>query len=748
MRRSLLLFFVLATSCGSPRPADKPDGTAPPASVSSAPRPVDAELAEAPRDPREPLLANAASSLLGHEHVRAHAIDDAISKEAFQRFIEELDSGKVFFLETDVQRLARFDADMDDELRTGDLTLGRKGVALLTSRRRVVADIIAKTLATPVDFAAQESIETDPKKRTFCKTEEELVARWRGVLKLQVLERAQQLEDTLERRAHPKPEDKPTDPDDAKRESASEKALGEIPPTFEGRRDKVQKELATQYATQFARLATVDKLEPAQTFINALNAVYDPHTNYLPPAEEADFDIAITGRLEGIGATLREQDHYILVHDLVPGGAAWQQGKLEIGDLIQAVTQEGKEPVDVMDMPIGKVVGMIRGPKGTVVTLTVKKADGTIKTISITRDVVRIEATYARGAVLKTKTNGDVGYVHLPGFYGEGGKKKPGERNATDDMRTILNQLTKKGVKQLVFDLRGNGGGLLTHARDISGLFIKDGPVVQTKDGKGAVEVLRDADTSIAFDGPVVVLVDRFCASAAEIVAGALQDYERAVVVGSSATHGKGTVQAVLDLDRNGRQAVGNVSGAHDPLGLYKVTIEEYFRVSGGSTQLKGVVPDVLLPDPTSFVESGERTLFHAIPWSTIAPAQFTKVPHTWKTADLASASTARTSANPDLATVTKFAKVMEARKDKTLRPLAREAWQAEHKRMKAELDALDPKKHEPKPLMEVAALTAQDTPPVADPRTKKRLDKWTDALARDLWVDESTRILQDMSKK
>jgi carboxyl-terminal processing protease len=392
-------------------------------------------------------------------------------------------------------------------------------------------------------------------------------------------------------------------------------------------------------------------------------------------------------------------------------------------------------------MPITKVVSMIRGPKGTVVILTVKKADGSIKTISITRDVIRIEASYARGAILKTKTTGDVGYVHLPGFYGESGKaKKPGERNATDDMRALLTQLTKKGVKSLVFDLRGNGGGLLTHARDISGLFIKEGPVVQTKDNKGDVEVLRDADPSVVFDGPVVVLVDRFCASAAEIVAGALQDYERAVVVGSSATHGKGTVQAVLDLDRNLQQQQS------DPLGIYKITIAEYFRVSGGSTQLKGVVPDVLLPDPTSFVESGERTLFHPIPWSTIAPVPYAKVPHAWKIADLASASAARTGANADLATVTKFAKLMEERKDKTLRPLARDAWQAEYKRMKSELDALDPKKHEPKPLLEVVALTSEATP-ATDPRTQKRLDHWKDTLGRDLWVDESTRILADMKK-
>jgi len=311
MRRSLVLCALLF-SCRSPRGAEPEIVAPPPApSASAAARPVDRELADLPRDPREAILASAAGALLAQEHVRARPIDDTVSKEAFKEFIDDLDVGKLFLLEGDVQKLARFETDMDDELRAGDLVLGRKATALLSSRRRLVADVVARILATPLELTANESIETDSKKRAFCKTEEELATRWRSLLKLQVLERTQELEDILDKKAHPLPPDptKPADPDDAKRDAAAEKALGEIPTTFEGRRDKVQKEVATRYATQFTRLATVDKLTPAQTFINAVNGAFDPHTTYLPPAEEAELGIALTGRLEGIGATLREPEH-------------------------------------------------------------------------------------------------------------------------------------------------------------------------------------------------------------------------------------------------------------------------------------------------------------------------------------------------------------------------------------------------------------------------------------------------------
>lgn len=736
-----LLVLGLGCSPSPSNPTPKANSSADAADTTAQP----AELAEVAADPREPILSQAAIALLSRQHVLRKPIDDKLSKEAFPKYIEQIDGPKLLLLDEHVAALRRYESQMDDQLRDGNLSLARKGSALVAARRTLVAKMVAELLAAPFDLEAQDSIETDPKKRVFCTSEDELRKRWRGVLALQLLERMAQMEDILEARSKPKAKtDKPKDADELRREAAAEKALGDIPETVEGREQKVRKDLAVRYETQFARLASTEKLQPAEDFINAVNAVFDPHTQYLPPAEEANFDIAMTGKLEGIGATLGEQDHYVVVHDLVPGGASWQQGKLEIGDLILAVAQEGKEPVQVTDMPIDKVVGMIRGPKGTVVVLTIKKSDGRVETLSITRDVIRIEATFARGAVLRTdKKSAPVGYVYLPGFYGDIGTSRggrgAGERNATRDVREILGKLQAKNVSSVVLDLRGNGGGLLDHARDISGLFIEQGPVVQTRDSSGHIEVLRDTDPSVVFGGQVVVLVDRFSASAAEILAGALQDYERAVVIGTSPTHGKGTVQAVVDLDRMS-------PNGQDPLGLYKITVQEYFRVSGASTQLKGVVPDVTLPDPTSFVDSGERTLFHAIPWSTIKAAPFRKVAHTWQVEQLQRSSSARTEANPEFAKVRAFAKLLEARRDKTLEPLQRSTWQATKKREKAELEAVDPKRKDRKPLLEVEVLADAGTTP-ADKKLRQRLDAWKDDLASDLWVDESVRVLQDMSK-
>lgn len=698
-----------------------------------APPPV-AGIEPLPPDPREPILAQAVASLLTEDHLVQRAIDDSVSREAFPKYLEQLDGTKLFLLKENVQLLERYINRMDDQLKAGDLLLARWGAAVLAKRREVVSKLIAELLSKPFDFNESYKHETDPEKRQYAATEEELAARWRAVLKLQVLERVEELGELAEAMAKKKPAE----------EGAPVKPPEDIPASFEGREAKARKELAVRYETRFTRWADTEPLEPAEQFINAIVAVYDPHTTYLAPAEKENFDIQISGTLEGIGAALGEEDHYIVVRELIPGGASWQQGKLQAGDTILAVAQQGESPVDITDMPIDKVVKMIRGPKGSVVTLTVKKVDGTIETISIKRDVVKIEASYARGAVLDLgKKQESVGYVYLPGFYGDTrtSSSKAPDRNATDDVKKILDGFQKKKLDAAIIDLRGNGGGLLGHARDITGLLIEKGPVVQAHGSDHKVEVLSDADPSVTFTGHVVVMVDRFSASASEILAGALQDYERAVIVGTGPTHGKGTVQALVDLDKmRGRPG--------DPLGVLKLTIQQYFRVDGESTQWRGVVPDVILPDPASYVDSGERSLFHSIPWSAIDPLPYKPVGHKWDPKKLADASKARVGGQSVFQKVEAFSKELKSRRDDTIVDIKRDDWLVERKKDKQAIDALDPKLSEGKPRFEVVALEeAPLTGPggTVDKGIKSRIDKWRQDLARDPWLEEALWVLEDM---
>ncbi|HKE17454.1 MAG TPA: carboxy terminal-processing peptidase [Kofleriaceae bacterium] len=750
-----LIAALAAAGCASPPATQEARGKRTASPVSPAMAAAD-RLPEVARDPRERTLAELSSVLLTEKHLLRRQIDDALSKEAFPKYLEELDGQKQLLLQEHVALLSAYADRMDDQLRAHDLVLARKGSALLASRRKVVAKVIADILSRPLDFTQAQEIEVDPEKLTYCRTEAELRERWVGVLKLQVLERTQQMEALIEAgkkqiapsKAHGAgksgKEDGKSSKEDAKDDKAAVHALADIPRTPEGREAKARQDVATAYETRFTRQATIEPLEPVSEFLNAITAVYDPHTQYLAPADKENFDIAITGTLEGIGALLGEQDHYVAVQELVPGGAAWQEGQLEAGDLIMAVAQDGKEAVDVTDMPIDRVVSMIRGRKGTIVTLTVKKAEGAIESISIRRDVVKIEAAYARGAVLSPGAGQPaMGYIFLPGFYGDINNKGPGERNATDDVRALLAQFEKRKIHGAILDLRGNGGGLLSHARDISGLFIDKGPIVQARDSDGSLEVLADADPSVTFTGNLVVLVDRFSASASEIVAAALQDYGRAVIVGTSATHGKGTVQGVIELDR-----VAPAPGK-DSLGEFKITVQQFFRVDGGSTQLKGVTPDVLLPDPTPYVDSGERSLAHAIPWTSVAAARYAQLPHTWTAASLAESSRQRVKANPMFARVEAFAQLIKSRRADTRLPLDRTTWDADRKRDKDALDAADPKLKDQKPLFSVDVVSDPSSAvAMQDKKLRTRLEAWKDDLSRDIWVGESLHILSDMAPK
>jgi len=707
-----------------------------------------------PPDPRESTLANAVLELLEHEHLLRPHIDDALSRTAYASYLDRLDGAKMFLLKADRDALGMYADKIDDEMRSGSLDLAHAGSKKFTARVAIVESWVAQILTQPMNFSDEEYLETDPKKTEPATTDDELRDRWRKRLELEVLERVTAMEASLEKKDKPDKGDKgdKTKPDAGKVEPP-DPALLKIPATPELREAKAREELARAYAARFVRLRTPATLEAASDLLNAVTSSIDPHTDYLAPAEKANFDIAMTGSLEGIGAVLREKDHLIEVNELVPGGASFRQGGLTPGDLILSVVPaEGKEAVDVYDMPIEDVVHMIRGPKGTVVRLRVQKASGDTVTIAITRDVVVIESAYARGAVIQRKGKPAYGYILLPSFYGGQG---PNQRTAAGDVAKLLGEMKTRKVAGVILDIRSNGGGLLTDAVKMTGELVDKGPVVQVQDSRGKRQTLSDDVRGELYDGPVIVMVDQFSASASEIVAAALQDYHRAIIVGTGPTHGKGTVQTVVDIDK--------VTGSNEDLGSLKLTIEQFFRVNGSSTQREGVVPDVVLPNPAGYVDTGERTLEHAIPWSHIDPAAHDDWTVAWKPGPLVERSTARVAKNPILSKIAAATTVLRARREDTRVPLQRTAWLARRDAQKAALDAASPDLEKAPPAFTVTQISdaaapapAPVPPPAPAPAPGKAkapaatppvdsATRWRDNLARDPWVDECLNIFGDL---
>jgi carboxyl-terminal processing protease len=730
--RQAVFALCLALGCSAKSDLQASASASAAGSSSAAPAPPPAEGADA----REPILAQGIASLLAEKHLTRHPFDDALALEAFAEYLKDLDGGKLFLLKKDVTDLSAHSTVLDDEMREGDLRTAHDGAAVLRERRRVVGRVVAKWLEKPLDFTVTEDVETDPKKMDYAVSEAELEERWRKMLKLQVLERIEGMEASAKARA-----ERDKDPKNGKAGEGG--APPEEPPkTFEEREKKARKDLATSYAARFKRWEDVDPLEPVSQVLNAITAVYDPHTTYLAPADKESFEIEMSGSLEGIGAALAEKDHFIEVRELVPGGASWRDGQLEAGDLIVGVAQADGAAIDVTDMPIDKVVKMIRGKKGTVVSLSVRKPDGRVKVISITRDVVVIEAAYARGAVLDLGPPEPVGYVYLPSFYGNT-RDDPGdtgERNATDDVRALLEIIEKRGMDSVVVDLRSNGGGLLSHARDISGLFIEKGPVVQSREATERVEIIEDTDPDITFHGEVVVLVDRFSASATEILAAALQDYGRALILGTGPTHGKGTVQVLMDLDRL-RETPG------PPLGVLKITTQQYFRINGESTQSRGVMPDIVLADPAAHIESGERFLEHALPWTSVSPLEHSAWKRSWDPAELSAASKKRSSAEPLFGKIEARTKVLKERRARTLIPLERGAY-AKWRGADDDDDGVDESLEKGPPRLSVEEVTyGEKSAGADDPRVKKQLEKWRNQLEHDPWLAEALRVVEDMRK-
>jgi carboxyl-terminal processing protease len=471
-------------------------------------------------------------------------------------------------------------------------------------------------------------------------------------------------------------------------------------------------------------------------FLTTIVEEYDPHTNYFAPPDRDRFDQRMSGKLEGIGARLQKKNDYINVIEIISGGPAWRGEHIEVGDIILKVRQsDEKEPVSIVGMRIDDAVKLIKGPKGSKVILTMKSVDGTIREEIITRDVVELEETYAKSAVIGKETK-NFGLINLPQFYFD--MKDYKNRNAASDVKKEIIQLKEEGVEGLILDLRNNGGGSLTAAVDLAGLFIKEGPVVQVASGGSRKEVLKDKDDAIIWDGPLVILVNELSASASEILAAAMQDYKRAIIIGSKQTYGKGTVQNLIDLNRWMRK---NDLG---DLGALKLTTQKFYRVNGGSTQLEGVKSDVVMPDRYSYIDVGERDYDNPLPYDKIEPADYDVWDGYVDFEEAIRKSNARMSQSAQLQLIDENAKWIKQRRDEMDVTLNIDEYMSEIERRKSETEKFEAigeydNKLNYRSLDNELELMKQDT------TLREKRKRWHKSLARDIYVEEAINVLEDL---
>ena len=471
-------------------------------------------------------------------------------------------------------------------------------------------------------------------------------------------------------------------------------------------------------------------------YINAIVEEFDPHTFYFAPEDKDRFDVEMSGNFEGIGARLQKRMDAILVNEIISGGPAWRQNELEVGDQILKVRQENeKEAVNVVGMRLDDAIKFIKGPKGTKVILTLKKVDGTIEDLTITRDIVELEETYAKSSTV-IKDGKTFGVINLPKFYVDFDNYN--KRNAASDIKLEIERLKEQGVEGIVLDLRNNGGGSLQTVVDMGGLFIKNGPIVQVKSAGEAKEVLKDNDQSIVWDGPLVILVNELSASASEILAAAMQDYKRAIVIGSKQTYGKGTVQNVLDLNRMVRN---NTNG---DMGALKFTTQKFYRINGGSTQLEGVKSDVIVPDRYSYIDIGEKDQENPLPWDKIDAVDYETWGNYFDYEATIAKSKERMANNEQLKLIDENAQWVKKIRD-------REKYSLNYNDYKASLKVNEEEAKRFEKLSDYKTdLTYQSLPyelklMEQDSVLKQKRERWHQNLSQDVYIEEALNVLNDL---
>ena len=667
---------------------------------------------------KDKILVYVLKNILTRGHFVVKDMNDDFSEKVYKSFIEGLDPSKRYFTQDDLKEFSKYKYEIDNQLLKDDVSFYNLVYNRFLEKTANAKSYYGEILKQPFNFNKKETIDIDYDKIPFAKNENKLVDYWRKQLKLNTLSRIQS---ELEKQEEKLKKDK-------KYKKKSFKTLEK----------EARKEVLKNMNELYLRIDELEHEDWFSVFLNSVVSAFDPHTTYMAPRIKERFDQDMSGKLEGIGARLSRQGIYTEIVELVSGGPAWKQGELEAGDIILEVAQGDKDPLDIVGMRLDDAIKFIKGKKGTEVRLTVKKKlDGSTKIISIIRDVVELEETFVKSSIVE-KDGKKYGLIDLPRFYIDFSDRDA--RDSAKDMEKEIARLKSENIAGLLIDLRNNGGGSLQTAIQIAGLFIKQGPVVQVKYRGQDPIVKSDVDPKMQWDGSVVVLVNELSASASEIFAAAMQDYGRAVIIGGNQTYGKGTVQSVIPIN--------NFYPKYEKdLGAIKMTIQKFYRVNGGSTQIEGVYSDIAMPDRYSYMKFGERDLDGALVWDKVPQAKYTQTNSYENFSEVVDKSKTRIASNTKFKLINEYAKWLKQNQEDTSYSLNYKDFAKESKEQeqvaKKYSDAFKYKSNLTfnSPKYELPLLKKDSI--LADKR-----NIWHKNLSKDIYVAEALNVLKDLKLK
>ena len=668
------------------------------------------------QDPeKDKVLISVLNYMLTKGHYNQKELNDDFSEMVFNNFIADLDPSKRYFTKIDIKEFSKYKYQIDNQLKESDIAFYSLVYGRFLEKIKNAKNYYNAILKKPFNYKKDEVIDLDFKAIDYAKTEKELLNFWRKQLKLQTIDKIRDQENL--------------DEEEFKKDQSFKKR------SFSTLEKKARADVMESMENLYIRIDELEHRDWFSTYLNSITEAFGPHTIYMPPNIKESFDQDMSGKVEGIGARLQKKGIYTHIVELVSGGPAWKQGDLEDGDIILKVAQENEDPVDIVGMRLDDAIKFIKGPKDTKVSLTVKKKiDGSTQVITITRDIVQLEETFVKSSVVE-KDGKKYGVIDLPKFYINFDDRN--FRDSAKDMEKEIERLKEENVEGLLIDLRNNGGGSLDTAIKIAGLFVDKGPVVQVKYRNETPIVKQDVDNRIQWKGSLVLLVNELSASASEIFAAAMQDYNRAVILGGNQTYGKGTVQNILPINKF-------YPNYKNDLGYLKMTIQKFYRINGGSTQVEGVYSDIAMPTRFSYMKYGERDLEGALPWDKVPQASYSQVNTYSNFSDVVTTSIERINKDPKFQLIDEYAKWLKKVQDDSSFSLNYKEYQKESKLSDAYAEKF-------KSVFKYQSGLAFNSPSYELPLfelnkdLKEKRDAWHKNLSKDLYISEALNVLSEL---